>query len=53
MIIELHIGALLIDEELADQVCELWNQVTNDDELATIAWGLIATSSAKQPCHRG
>ena len=43
MLTEIYIKALLVDEELADQVWELWDAVFISDELATVAWCLIAT----------
>ncbi len=38
MLTELHIEALLIDEELADQVCEAWFVGEIDDLTARVAW---------------
>ena len=38
MLTEAYIEALLIDEDLADQVWELWDADVIDDELAAIAW---------------
>ena len=46
MLAEIYIEALLVADELADQVWELWNAEVIDHELAAIAWRLIATSSA-------
>ena len=46
MLIEAFIAALLVDEELADLVWELWDQGEIDDELVTITWLLIATPCA-------
>ena len=46
MLIEAYIEALLVDEELADQVWELWDVGLIDDELVTITWLLIATLCA-------
>jgi len=43
MLIETYIEALLVDEELADQVWELWNRGVIDDELASLAWAILAT----------
>ena len=43
MLTEAYIDALLVDEELADQVWELWDAGLIDDELVTITWSLIAT----------
>ena len=42
MLTETYIEALLVDEELADQVWELWNAGVITDELAARAWWLIA-----------
>ena len=41
MLTELYIEALLVDEELADQVWELWNACFITDEIAAWAWWLI------------
>ncbi|MCH7822602.1 MAG: hypothetical protein IIA07_11340 [Proteobacteria bacterium] len=38
MLVEIYIEALLVDEELADQVWELWDAGVIDDELAVVAW---------------
>ena len=38
MLTELYIEALLVDEELADLVWELWDGGLITDELAAIAW---------------
>ena len=51
MLTEAFIEALPVDEELTDQVWELWNSGLIDDEISTVAWWLIATSFAEQPCH--
>ncbi len=53
MLTELYIEALLVNEELADRVWHMWDSGLIEDELTTIAWLLIATSSAKQPYRRG
>ena len=45
MLIELYIDALLVDEELADEVWELWDRGLISDELAAWAWWLLATLS--------
>ncbi len=44
MLTEAYIGALLVDEELADLDWELWDQREIDDCLAWIAWQLIIKS---------
>ena len=45
MLAELYIEALLVDEELADQVWELWNAEVITDDLAAWAWGILAVSN--------
>ena len=42
MLIEAYIEALLVDEELADQVWEAWNAGLIPDDVAAWAWCLIA-----------
>ena len=42
MLTQIYISALLVDEELADQVWETWNKGEIDDEAVCIAWMLIA-----------
>jgi len=42
MLTEIYIEALLVDENLADQVWEVWYMGDADDETACIAWMLIA-----------
>ena len=42
MLSEIYIEALLVDEELADQVWEAWDAGAIDDQIAWIAWLLIA-----------
>ncbi len=42
MLIDIYIEALLDDEELADQVWEDWDKAEIDDQVACIAWWLIA-----------
>ena len=43
MLTEIYIEALLVDEELADQICDVWDAGIITDELAAWAWILIAT----------
>ena len=45
MLARLYIEALLIDEELADQVWEAWDAGEIDDLTAFIAWSLLAGHS--------
>ena len=46
MLTEIYIEALLVHEELADQVWEAWDAQTLNDETACIAWLLIAGRAA-------
>ncbi len=41
MLTQIYIEALLVDEELADQVWEAWDVGETNDETAWIAWVLI------------
>ncbi len=42
MLAENYIEALLVDEELADQVWKAWDKGEIDDLMAWLAWRLIA-----------
>ncbi len=42
MLAATYIEALLVDEELADQVWEAWDKGKVDSQIACIAWLLIA-----------
>ena len=42
MLTEIYIEALLVDEELADQLWEAWDAGEIDDHVACAAWMLIA-----------
>ncbi len=42
MLTEIYIEALLVDEDLADQVWEAWDADETDDQVAWLAWWLIA-----------
>ena len=42
MLTEIYIEALLVDEDLADQVWYMWDADAIDDRLARIVWWLIA-----------
>ena len=46
MLTEIYIEALLVGEELADQVWHLWDEGEIDDETACMAWMLIAGAIA-------
>jgi hypothetical protein len=41
MLTEIYIEALLVDEELADQVWKAWVTGEINDQVACIAWSLI------------
>ena len=43
MLTEIYIEALLVDEELADQVWEMWNAGVITDDLAAWAWCILAS----------
>ena len=42
MLTEIYVEALLVNEELADQVWEVWDAGLIPEELAESAWLLIA-----------
>ena len=42
MLAEICIEALLIDEEMADQVWDAWDSGEIDDQIAWLAWMMIA-----------
>ena len=42
MLTEICIEALLVDEEMADQVWQMWNAGLISDDLAAWAWWLLA-----------
>ena len=42
MLTEIYIEALQVDEGLADQVGEAWDADETDDQVAWLAWWLIA-----------
>ena len=42
MLAEIYVDALLVDEELADQVWEAWDKGDIDDALAFTGWMIIA-----------
>ena len=44
MLAEIYIEALLVDEDLADQDWEAWDKGEIDDQMAWLAWWLIALS---------
>ena len=48
MLTEIYIEALLIDEELADQVLKAWDGGEIDDQVVCIAWWLIGGAIAAE-----
>ena len=46
MLTEIYIEALLVDEELDDQVWHMWERGDIDDDLAATAWLLISIRSS-------
>ncbi len=48
MLTEIYIQALLVDEELADQVWEAWDKGEIDDQVAWLAWWIIAYTQKKE-----
>lgn len=48
MLTEIYVEALLVDEELADQVSEAWDVGEIDDLTSCLAWMLIAGGSARR-----
>ncbi len=46
MLTELYIEALLVDEELSDQVWRAWDAGEIDDKAARLAWSLVAATSS-------
>ena len=48
MLTEIYIDALLVDEELADQVWEAWDASEAIDQTACIGWMLIASAIAAE-----
>lgn len=43
MLAEIYVKALLVDEDLADQVWEAWDAGEIDDLAACLAWLRVAT----------
>jgi len=48
MLTEIYISALLVDEDLADQVWEAWDRGEIDDAIAYNAWMLISFKNSDQ-----
>ncbi len=44
MLTEIYIGALLVDEELADLVWDAWDADETDDQVAWLAWLIVAVN---------
>ncbi len=47
MLTDIYIEALLVDEELADQVWEAWEMGEIDDVAAYLSWTQVVTGKAK------
>ena len=45
---DIYIAALLVDEELADQIWEAWDKGEIDDQVAWLAWWLMIEHSPQQ-----
>ena len=45
MLTRVYVEALLVDEELADQVWGAWDKGEIDDQVAWLAWWLIALNA--------
>ena len=48
MLTEIYMEALLVDEELVDQVWEAWDKGEIDGQIAWLAWILISFSKSEQ-----
>ena len=48
MLTRLYVEALLADEDLADQVWELWNVGMIPDGLAAMAWLILAAPDRQE-----
>ena len=53
MLTEIYIEALLFDEDLADQVWELWNAGVITDGLAASAWAILVVHQGSQFNQKG
>ena len=42
MLTQIYIEALLVDKDLADQVWNAWNKGEIDEQVAWLAWWIIA-----------
>ncbi len=51
MLTETYIEALLVDEEMADQVWDAWDSGLASSEVAFLAWVLIAGVSSAGDRH--
>ena len=50
MLAKIYIEALLVDEELADQVWEAWVKGRMNDHFTSLAWELITTGLPDSVC---
>ena len=49
MLTRLYVKALLVDEQTADVVWELWNAAAITDELAAWGWWYIVVNPSEYP----
>ncbi len=49
MLSEIYIEALLVDEELSDQVSEAWDKGEIDDQVSWLGWWLITLTPLQFP----
>ena len=49
MLTEIYIEALLVNEELADEVWKAWAKGKIDDQIVWLAWILISFQNSDQP----
>ena len=52
MLTEIYISALLVNEELADQVWELWMAGNISDAKAALAWCIIGVAQVRWTVYR-
>ncbi len=48
MLTRIYVEALLVDEELADQVWKAWDAGVITDSLAALGWFILAASESRQ-----
>jgi hypothetical protein len=50
MLTRLYVEALLSDEDVADQVWALWDAGVITDDMAGLAWFILATRRSRTDC---